>query len=82
MNGEIQDTCEATINGVPYPDMSYGQRIIVGIDIINVLSEHYDLSACLFIDNAESVTYPLEAKSQTIELYAEEGLDELVVERK
>lgn len=82
LNGEIQDTCEATINGVPYPDMSYGQRIIVGIDIINVLSEHYDLSACLFIDNAESVTYPLEAKSQTIELYAEEGLDELVVERK
>jgi hypothetical protein len=62
--------------------MSTGQKIICGVDVINVLSEHYVVSVPLFVDHAESLTLPLEAKSQTIELYAEEGVDELQVEIK
>lgn len=79
LNEGLKDTCEAMLNGVPYPDMSAGQQILCGIDIINVLSEHYGLSVPLFIDHAESVTYPLEANSQTIELCAKEGIKELHV---
>ena len=81
-NGSVEDCCEATLNGVPYPDMSTGQKIIVGIDIINVLSAHYELSVPLFVDNAESLTFPLEANSQTIELFAQKNINELTLEKK
>jgi hypothetical protein len=74
INGSIEDCCEATLNGVPYPDCSYGQKILIGIDIINVLAEHYEYSVPLFIDNAESLTIPIEAKSQTIKLFAVDGI--------
>jgi hypothetical protein len=60
--------------------MSTGEKIICGVDVVNVLSAYYNVSVFLFVDNAESLTLPLEAKSQTIELYAEEGVDELQVE--
>jgi exonuclease SbcC len=80
LNGGYEDCCEAMINGVPYADMSCGQKIIVGIDIINVLSGHYKLSVPLFIDNAESLTYPLEADMQTIKLYAQEDIKSLKIE--
>ncbi len=80
LNGSIEDCCEAILNGTPYPDMSCGEKILVGIDIINVLSRHYDLSVCLFIDNAESMTLPIEAKSQVIELHAVPGIKELTVQ--
>jgi DNA repair protein SbcC/Rad50 len=80
-NGNIEDTCVAMLNGVPYADMSYGQRIFVGIDIINVLSEHYGLSVPLFIDNAEGLTLPVEAQSQVIQLFAQKGITKLTVEK-
>ena len=80
LNGTIDETCEAMLNGVPYLDMSTGQQILAGVDVINVLSDHYGLSVPLFVDHAESLTLPLEAKSQVIELYAEKGVNELVVE--
>ncbi|MFX0091935.1 MAG: hypothetical protein ACFFBD_09250 [Candidatus Hodarchaeota archaeon] len=82
LNGGLEDCCEATYQGIPYADMSTGQQIIVGIDIINVLSAHYDISVPLFIDHAESLTLPLEAKSQTIELYAQPNIKKLSIEKK
>lgn len=81
LNGTVEDCCEATLKGVPYPDMSFGQKKIVGVDIINVLSEHYDLSVPLFVDNAESLTLPIESTSQTIELYAAKNVKKMAVER-
>jgi len=65
---------------VPYADMSAGQKIFVGIDIINVLSAHYDTSIPLFIDHAESLTLPIEATSQIIELHAQKNITKLTVE--
>jgi DNA repair protein SbcC/Rad50 len=79
LNGSLEEDCEAMLNGVPYSDMSCGQKIMVGVDIINVLSEHYDLLACLFIDNAESLTLPIAAKSQVIRLVADPGKKEITV---
>jgi len=78
LNGTVDDNrCEAVLDGVAYPDMSTGQKIFVGIDIVNVLSAHYNLSVPLFIDHAESLTLPIEANSQTVELYASRGVKEL-----
>jgi len=71
LNGGIVDACEATFNGVPYSDLSTGQQILVGIDVINTLSNHYGMNVVLFIDHSESMTLPIEANSQTIELYAQ-----------
>jgi len=82
LNGGIEETCVATLAGVPYGGMSGGQKIIVGIDIVNVISAHYGVSVPLFIDNAESLTLAIEASCQTIELYAKKGVNPLVVDQK
>jgi len=79
INGSIDDTCEAIFEGKPYSAMSCGERIFVGIDIANVLSEHYGISAPLFIDNYESFTMPMEANTQTIELIADRKIKKLIV---
>jgi len=80
LNGSPVECCEATLNGVPYSDMSTGQQIFVGIDIVNVLSEHYNISVPLFIDHTESLTLPIETKTQTIKLFAQANTKTLVVE--
>lgn len=78
-NGEIKECCECTLIGVPYSDLSYGQKIFVGIDIINVLSAHYGISVPLFIDNAEGLTLPVEFDGQTIQLMAQAGVSKLTI---
>ena len=80
LDGTPVPTCEAMLDGVPYSDLSYGQRIVVGVDIINVLSAHYGYSVVLFVDNSESLTYALEAQSQTICLRADRKQKTLKVE--
>jgi hypothetical protein len=71
--------CDAMLNGVAYSDMSDGQKIFAGIDIINVLSEHYGLSVPLFIDRAETFTMERESTGQVIELHAVKGVTALKV---
>lgn len=79
LNGNIEPCCTCTLGGVPYAGMSTGETIYAGIDIVNVLSKHYDMSVCLFIDHRESMTLPIEAQSQVISLVAETGVNELTV---
>lgn len=55
INGGLQETCECTVNGVPFSTLNSGHRIVAGLDIINSLSELYGVTAPIFIDNAESV---------------------------
>jgi len=80
LNGSVEDTCEALLNGVPYPDISAGQQLYCAIDCINTLSNHYRVEVPLFVDHSESLTLPLESESQTICLEATKGLKELKVE--
>ena len=68
INGGIVETCEATVNGVPYSDVNNAGKINAGLDIINVLSEHIGINTPIFIDNAESVNELIEVKSQVIRL--------------
>lgn len=82
LNGELRECCEATYGGVPYSDMSTGQRILCGIDIVNVLSDYYGVSVPLFIDHSESLTIPIEAQTQIIKLFAVENVKKLTVERE
>lgn len=68
INGGETPTCKALINGVPFSDANTASKINAGIDIINTLCEHYDVSAPIFIDNRESVTEVIECQSQIVNL--------------
>ncbi|MEE8823704.1 hypothetical protein LASUN_13390 [Lentilactobacillus sunkii] len=68
-NGELNDICEAMVDGVPYStDLNNAARINAGLDIINTLSKHYQVTAPIFIDNAESVNQLIDTKAQQIKL--------------
>ena len=55
INGGMKETCECTVNGVPYSSLNNGHKIIAGLDIIKSLSQLYGVAGPIFIDNAESV---------------------------
>lgn len=73
INGGIAETCEALIDGVPFSNANTASRINAGLDIINSLSEYYEATAPIFIDNRESVVNLIDTDSQIINLFVEEG---------
>jgi DNA repair exonuclease SbcCD ATPase subunit len=68
INGGESECCEATVKGVPFSDTNTASKINAGIDIINTLTEFYNISAPIFIDNRESVVNVLPTHSQLINL--------------
>jgi len=78
-NGEEAECCD-----VVYPNgstnLSTGERLQTGIDIIQTLSEYYGVSAPIWIDNAEGVTLPVETDAQVIRLIVSEKDEKLRVE--
>ncbi len=72
VNGAIAETCEATINGVPFSNANTAGQINAGIDIINTLSEYFELVAPIFIDNSECVNKIADTKGQLIKLVVTE----------
>jgi len=81
INGGLVEVCETTFNGVPYSGgLNNAARINVGLDIINTLSEHYGITAPIFIDNAEAVTRMIETTGQQIRLIVSERDKQLRVE--
>lgn len=69
INGGEVETCEATVNGVPYNNgLNNAMRIIAGLDIINAICKFEGVTAPIFIDNAESVNDIPETVSQLIAL--------------
>lgn len=55
INGGLKETCECTVNGVPFSSLNSGHKIIAGLDIIRSLSELYEINCPVFVDNAESI---------------------------
>ena len=55
INGGMKETCECTVNGVPYSSLNNGHQIIAGLDIIVSLTSLYGVTAPVFIDNAEAL---------------------------
>lgn len=68
INGGLQETCEAMINGVPFSDANHASKINAGIDIINTLSEFYNVSAPIFIDNREGINEIIPTAAQVVNL--------------
>lgn len=68
INGGMKETCELTLKGVPYSDLNSAGKTQAGLDIINTLSDIYDVNAPIFIDNREGVNTIPEMKAQVINL--------------
>lgn len=78
INGGETECCECLVKGVPYSDVNTAGKIQAGIDIINALTEHYNINAPVFIDNRESIVRIPECKSQIINLIVKEGQKQLL----
>lgn len=68
INGSLEETCEPLINGVPFKNANTASQINAGLDIINTLSEFYEASVPVFIDNRESINQLIDINSQIINL--------------
>lgn len=80
INGGLTECCESLINGVPFSGANTASQVAAGIDIINVLSNHYNAYAPIFIDGRESVTDIPSTQSQVINLIVSAVDKELRVE--
>ena len=73
INGGLTETCETLYEGVPYSrGLNNAARINVGLDIISTLSEHFGVTAPIFIDNSEAVTKLIPIDAQVISLVVSE----------
>lgn len=68
INGGEVPTCEAMVNGVPFSSLNNAMRINTGLDIINAICNKNEVSAPIFIDNAEAVNELFQTNSQIIRL--------------
>lgn len=72
INGGEVETCEAMVNGVPYSDLNNASKINCGLDIINAIIREYDISAPIFVDNAEAVNVLFTVPAQMVRLVVTE----------
>lgn len=80
VNGGLEPTCEAIVDGKPYAAMNKALQMNVGIDIVNALNSHYGILAPIFIDNRESITTLIASQSQIVNLIVDKECDVLTVQ--
>ncbi len=51
-NGGMRETCVCTVNGIDYPEVNAGHKILAGLDIIDTLSGLCGARLPIFIDSA------------------------------
>ena len=68
INGGEIETCEATVDGVPFSDLNNAMKINAGLDIINAICRANGIVAPIFIDNRESVSDIVSTQSQIVNL--------------
>ncbi len=74
-NDDIVETCELTMHGTPYRDLSAGEKIRAGLIIVDTLQEKLQTVNPVFVDGAESITFTPKVKSQLVLLKAEENTE-------
>ena len=73
INGGLKEICEPTLENkagewVEYRSANYAAQVNAKLDIIGALSKHYGVTLPVLMDQAESVTAPLETDGQLIRL--------------
>ena len=72
VNGGINECCDALVDGVPFVDANHAGKMNAGLDIINALCKHYDVTTPIFIDGRESVIKLIDIPNQIISLVVSE----------
>lgn len=80
INGGEIETCEATVDGVPFSDLNNAMKINAGLDIINAICAAKSIIAPIFIDNRESVSEIVSTKSQIVNLIVDENCKTLKIQ--
>ena len=68
INGGEKLTCTCLVDGVPYADANNARKINAGLDVINAVCNAQNISAPIFVDNAEAVNVLIPTIGQKIEL--------------
>lgn len=55
-NEGIVETCELTMHGVPYRQLSNAEKCKAGMDVIDAISGRLNICNPVFVDNRESIT--------------------------
>lgn len=73
INGGLKEVCTCLVGGVQFSDANDAAKINAGLEIIEVLSNHYGVSVPVFVDNAESINDLQRISSQIVALFVTEG---------
>lgn len=80
INGSEVETCEATVDGVPFGTLNQARQMNVSLDIINTICEKEEISAPIVIDNRESISEIVAPiHSQIINLYVNPDYKQLTI---
>lgn len=80
INGGEIETCEATVDGVPFSDLNNAMKINAGLDIINAICRANNIVAPIFIDNRESVSDIVSTQSQIVNLIVDANCKTLKIQ--
>ncbi len=84
INGGIKECCicEVNTNGsyVEFNSANNAGKINAGLEIINILNQHYKINLPIIIDNRESVVEIIETENQIINLVVDKNFKKLNVE--
>lgn len=79
VNGGISEDCNCLVNGVGFNDVNTASKINAGIEVINVLSDFYEINCPVIIDGRESITSLIKTDTQIINLIVDSGCEKLTV---
>ena len=68
-NEGIKETCELTMHGVPYRQLSNAEKCKAGMEVVRAISDKMHFCNPVFVDNRESITDIGKAPGQIINLY-------------
>ena len=81
INGNVRPTCQLTMHGVPYADLSNSEKILAGLECVRAMQRHTGVHAPIVIDNCESVNrFPDDIGCQMILLYVSTDRELKIVE--
>lgn len=69
INGGEAETCVCLVGGVPYSDANRAAQIHAGLEILNVFSNYHQITAPVWIDNAECCNKIPMPNGQLVALY-------------
>lgn len=56
-NDEVKECCNIFWQGVPYENLSYSTKFVVGLQIAQSFQKHFGVQVPLLVDNAESIDF-------------------------